>query len=136
MEPACIKACPTGALVFGTKEDMQDHAAERIEDLKSRGFDKAGLYDPPGVGGTHVMYVLHHADQPALYAGLAPDPHISRMVRLWKGTAKPISLALMGLTALAGFFHFVRVGRNEVDEGDEAAARASLDARAKPENRP
>ena len=135
MEPACIKACPTGALVFGTKEDMQEHAAERIEDLKSRGFENAGLYDPPGVGGTHVMYVLHHADRPELYAGLPANPRISPLVRLWKGTAKPISLALMGLTALAGFFHFVRVGRNEVDESDEAAARASLDAGRKPETR-
>jgi formate dehydrogenase iron-sulfur subunit len=136
MEPACIKACPTGALVFGTKEDMQEHAAERIEDLKSRGFENAGLYDPPGVGGTHVMYVLHHADQPELYAGLPANPRISPLVRLWKGPAKGISLALMGLTALAGFFHFVRVGRNEVDESDEAAARASLDASRKPETRP
>jgi formate dehydrogenase iron-sulfur subunit len=136
MEPACIKACPTGALVFGTKEDMQEHAAERIEDLKSRGFENAGLYDPPGVGGTHVMYVLHHADQPQLYAGLPANPRISPLVRLWKGTAKPISLALMGLTALAGFFHFVRVGRNEVDESDEVAARAGLDASRKPETRP
>ena len=136
MEPACIKACPTGALVFGTKEDMKEHAAERIEDLKSRGFDKAGLYDPPGVGGTHVMYVLHHADQPWLYAGLVAEPRISPLVRLWKGTAKPVSLAIMALTALAGFFHFVRVGRNEVDDGDEAAARASLDANRKPETRP
>ena len=136
MEPACIKSCPTGALVFGTKEDMQEHAAERIEDLKSRGFENAGLYDPPGVGGTHVMYVLHHADRPELYAGLPANPRISPLVRLWKGTAKPISLALMGLTALAGFFHFVRVGRNEVDESDEAAARASLDASRKPEARP
>jgi formate dehydrogenase iron-sulfur subunit len=135
MEPACIKACPTGALVFGTKEDMKEHAAERIEDLKSRGFEKAGLYDPPGVGGTHVMYVLHHADQPGLYAGLVADPHISAFVRLWKGRAKPLSLAIMVFTALAGFFHFVWVGRNEVDERDEEAARASLEGSRKPEMR-
>jgi len=122
LEPACIKACPTGALVFGTKEDMQQHAAERVEDLKSRGFEQAGLYDPQGVGGTHVMYVLHHADQPQLYSGLAPDPHISLLVRAWKGRTKPLALTLMALTALAGFFHFVRVGRNEVGASDEAAA--------------
>ena len=122
LEPACIKACPTGALVFGTKEDMKEHAAERVADLKSRGFDKAGLYDPPGVGGTHVMYVLHHGDQPQLYAGLAMDPQISPMVKVWKGAAKPLALAAMALTVLAGFFHFVRVGRNEVTPADEAAA--------------
>jgi len=122
LEPACIKSCPTGALVFGTKEDMQIHAAERIEDLKSRGFDKAGLYDPEGVGGTHVMYVLHHADQPELYHNLPKDPKISPEVRVWKGAAKPISLAIMGLTALAGFFHYIRTGPNETDARDEAAA--------------
>jgi formate dehydrogenase iron-sulfur subunit len=123
LEPACIKACPTGALVFGTKDDMKRHAAERIVDLKSRGFEQAGLYDPAGVGGTHVMYVLHHADQPQLYSDLPADPQISRAVRFWKGASKPLALAVMGLTALAGFFHYIRVGPDETDASDEAAAR-------------
>jgi len=123
LEPACVKACPTGAIVFGTKQDMKQHAEERIEDLKSRGFDQAGLYDPSGVGGTHVMYVLHHADQPQLYSDLPKDPQISPMVRVWKGVAKPFGLALIGLTALAGFFHYIFVGPSETDERDEAAAR-------------
>jgi formate dehydrogenase iron-sulfur subunit len=131
LEPACIKACPTGALVFGTKEDMKEHAAERVDDLKSRGFEHAGLYDPSGVGGTHVMYVLHHADQPQLYNGLPHNPQISPVVRLWKGLSKPTALGIMALTALAGFFHFIRVGRNEVSEADEAAA-ARLDGAAPP----
>lgn len=85
MEPACVKTCPTGAIVFGSKEDMKEHAAERIVDLKSRGYENAGLYDPEGVGGTHVMYVLHHADKPSLYAGLADQPSVSPLVSLWKG---------------------------------------------------
>jgi formate dehydrogenase iron-sulfur subunit len=136
LEPACIKACPTGALVFGTKEDMQQHAAERIEDLKSRGFEHAGLYDPAGVQGTHVMYVLHHADQPQLYSDLPQDPHISPTVRLWKGVAKPLGIALMAFTALAGFFHYIRVGPDETDEGDEAAAAAAAAASRGPEKTP
>src|SRR5215469_3784327 len=122
LEPACIKSCPTGALVFGTKDDMKQHAAERIEDLKSRGFDQAGLYDPQGVGGTHVMYVLHHADQPELYSNLAKDPHISPMVRTWKGWAKPLALAGMAFTVVAGFFHYVGVGPAETDDEDETKA--------------
>jgi formate dehydrogenase iron-sulfur subunit len=127
LEPACIKSCPTGALVFGTKDDMQQHAAERIEDLKSRGFENAGLYDPSGVGGTHVMYVLHHADQPQLYNGLPENPRISPTVKLWKGFSKPAALAVMAFTALAGFFHFVRVGPNEVSTHDEDAAKRELE---------
>jgi len=35
----------------------------------------------------------------------------------------------MALTALAGFFHYIRVGRNEVTDADEAAA-ARFDAEA------
>ncbi|SDR71161.1 formate dehydrogenase subunit beta [Pseudomonas oryzae] len=119
LEPACVKTCPTGAIVFGSKEDMQVHAAGRIADLKERGFDQAGLYDPDGVGGTHVMYVLHHADQPSLYAGLPDQPVISPLVSLWKGIAKPLALLAMGATVLAGFFHYVRVGPNKVDEEED-----------------
>ena len=116
VEPACVKTCPTGALVFGSKEDMIQHAEERIVDLKSRGYNNAGLYDPPGVGGTHVMYVLQHADQPQLYNGLPKDPHISLWVELWKGVLKPIMSMGLGLVALVGFFHYVTVGPNEVKD--------------------
>jgi formate dehydrogenase iron-sulfur subunit len=132
LEPACIKSCPTGALVFGTKQDMQQHAAERIEDLKSRGFENAGLYDPEGVGGTHVMYVLHHLDQPELYSGLPKDPRISPTVRFWKGIAKPIAVAMMGIAALTGFFHYIRVGPNEVTPRDEEEAARARRAGASP----
>ena len=76
LEPACVKTCPTGAILFGAKDDMKEHAAGRVTDLKERGYANAGLYDPAGVGGTHVMYVLQHADQPGLYAGLPKDPQI------------------------------------------------------------
>ncbi|MDB5767485.1 MAG: fdoH, partial [Collimonas fungivorans] len=100
-------------------------------DLKERGFDKAGLYDPPGVGGTHVMYVLHHADRPSLYHGLPDNPRISPLVGLWKGAAKPLVLAGIALTALAGFFHYIKIGPNEVTEEDEAAERDEASA-AKP----
>jgi formate dehydrogenase iron-sulfur subunit len=93
-------------------------------DLKSRGFENAGLYDPPGVSGTHVMYVLHHADKPSLYAGLPDNPRISAFVEVWKGVLKPIALAGIGLTAVAGFLHWVLFGPNEVEPEDEAHALA------------
>ena len=120
--PACAKACPTQAIYFGSKEDMIAHAEMRIADLKERGFSKAGLYDPPGVGGTHVMYVLHHADRPSLYSDLPDNPRISRVVELWKGGLKPLALAGIGITALLGFFHYITKGPNEVSEEDEKKA--------------
>jgi formate dehydrogenase iron-sulfur subunit len=119
LEPACVKTCPTGAIRFGTKEDMKEFAAERIVDLKERGYQQAGLYDPAGVGGTHVMYVLQHADRPELYHGLPSDPKISPLVSLWKGVLKPLSvLAMIGAVAGA-FFHYMKVGPAESEEGEQ-----------------
>jgi formate dehydrogenase iron-sulfur subunit len=126
-EPACAKACPTGAIMFGTKSDMKEWASERIEDLKSRGFENAGLYDPSGVGGTHVMYVLHHADKPSIYAGLPDNPHISLFVQTWKGVMKPIAMLGLAFTAVVGFVHWIATGPNEVQPEDETKGRNVLD---------
>ncbi|CAG0965463.1 formate dehydrogenase iron-sulfur subunit [Rhodocyclaceae bacterium] len=117
--PACAKACPTGAIQYGSKSDMKDYAAKRIADLNERGFAKAGLYDPAGVGGTHVMYVLHHADRPQLYNGLPADPGISPLVSLWKGFAKPLASLAIGAVALGSLFHYVMKGPNEVSKDME-----------------
>jgi formate dehydrogenase iron-sulfur subunit len=125
-EPACVKACPTGAIMFGSKQDMTNWAGERVEELKSRGFENAGLYDPPGVSGTHVMYVLHHADTPSIYAGLPDRPRISTLVELWKGGIKPLALAGIALAALSGFFHWIIAGPNEVQRHDEEEAAELL----------
>jgi len=54
LEPACVKACPTGALLFGDKDKMLKVACKRVEEL---GGD-ASVYGDKYVGGTHVIYVL------------------------------------------------------------------------------
>lgn len=118
-EPACVKTCPTGAIHFGIKEDMKFMAAERIKDLKQRGFDQAGLYDPQGVGGTHVMYVLHHADKPSLYHGLPDNPHISTTVKLWKSMLKPIAAFGIAAAAFTGWLHYITIGPNRPDDDQE-----------------
>src|SRR5215470_2138085 len=121
LEPACVKTCPTGAIMFGSKADMIEQAEERLVDLRDRGYKNAGLYDPKGVGGTHVMYVLKHADDPEKYAGLPKDPQVSTLVGLWKGAFKPLALLGIGLTVLAGFFHYLKVGPKEVEEDEPSA---------------
>src|SRR5687768_2984958 len=53
LEPACIKACPTGCLHFGTKQDMVQIARTRVSQLQNEsGFANAGVYDPQSIGGT------------------------------------------------------------------------------------
>ena len=121
--PACQKACPTQAIVFGPKDDMKKWADVRIADLKSRGYENAELYDPPGVGGTHVMYVLQHADQPELYAGLPKNPRISPVIEFWKGVTKYAGLPVMAALAAIGFVHHLVSSPNKVSAEDEENAR-------------
>jgi formate dehydrogenase iron-sulfur subunit len=131
LEPACVKACPTGAIHFGTKEDMLEYGAERITDLKERGYQSAAIYDPQGVGGTHVMYVLQHGDKPGLYADLPADPKISPLVGPWKGFAKPLAVAAMIGAVVGGFFHYMKVGPVEVKDDadrDDVQSGDKLDA--------
>ena len=127
--PACQKACPTQAIVFGTKDDMKKWADKRVADLKSRGYKNAGLYDPPGVGGTHVMYVLQHNDKPQLYAGLPNNPAISPIVGIWKGLTKYAGLAAIGAFAAFGLLHHVVAGANRVSDDDERNAKRLAEGR-------
>jgi formate dehydrogenase beta subunit len=110
LEPACIKACPTGCLHFGTKDDMKALAETRAAQLRNDPLfpmPNAGVYDPQSIGGTHVMYVLHDITQPELYGELPANPQIPVSYTVWKYLAKPVGLfmALMGL--LAVFYHYI-----------------------------
>jgi formate dehydrogenase beta subunit len=117
LEPACIKACPTGCLHFGTKEDMLYQANQRAEQLKKHyGFAEAGVYDPAGVGGTSVIYVLHNASNPEAYGGLPKNPAISWAVKLWKHPLKWIgNIAIIG-GIVGTFMHYLRYGPKFIPE--------------------
>jgi formate dehydrogenase beta subunit len=114
LQPACIKACPTSCLQFGTKEQMLTVANRRVEQLRENGFAQAAVYDPPGVGGTSVVTVLAFGDQPELY-GLPRDPTIPAVVRLWKGPLKWLGNVAMIGGLLGVFAHYVRFGRKDKD---------------------
>jgi formate dehydrogenase beta subunit/formate dehydrogenase gamma subunit len=112
--PACVKACPTGCLEFGTKQEMAGRARRRAGALKEEGFPQAGVYDPEGVGGTGVIYVLHHADRPELYGGLPRDPKVDPLLRLWKGPLKLAAFSVFALSLAAAALHYLRFGRRRL----------------------
>jgi formate dehydrogenase beta subunit len=118
LEPACVKACPTSCLTFGTRDDMLEQAHARVEELKAVGVETAGVYDPPGVGGTNVLYVLAHADQPEQY-GLPRDPHVPWTVRLWKGPLKVLGAVVFIGTIAAAALHYLRYGPKASSHGGE-----------------
>ncbi|GIU27451.1 formate dehydrogenase subunit beta [Shewanella schlegeliana] len=119
-EPACVKSCVTGALKYGTREDMLFIADLRIKELHKQGFTKAGLYSPEGVGGTGMMMILHDVSQPENY-GLPADPKTSVPVKLWQDVVKPLGTAGILATVAVACLHRITVGRNIVEEDEPAA---------------
>jgi formate dehydrogenase beta subunit len=115
LEPACVKACPTGCLQFGTKDDMLALGRERVQQLEAAGFAKAALYDPPGVGGTGVVTVLAHGDHPEWY-DLPADPRVPLAVRLWKRVLRPFGVLAILSTVLAALGHFMAYGPKRPEE--------------------
>jgi hypothetical protein len=78
------------------------------------------VYDPPGVGGTGVIYVLHNAAHPELYGGLPKDPHVPWTVKLWKGPIKWFGNVAMLGGLIGVVVHFMRYGRKRVEEVQDA----------------
>jgi formate dehydrogenase beta subunit len=115
LEPACIKACPTGCLQFGTKRQMLEKALKRVRQLRAQGLGQATLYNPPGVMGTHAIYVLPYGNRPEYY-GLPRDPRVPWVVSLWKGPLKTVGGALLigGITMAA--LHYLKYGPQRVEE--------------------
>jgi len=109
MEPACVKACPTGCLHFGTKANMLEYGNERVKQLKADGYANAGMYDPAGVGGTGVLTVLKHADKPELY-GLPKDPTVPKSVRFVNSYLRPLGLLGIGAVVVGLVGHYLKFG--------------------------
>ncbi|MGD9817413.1 MAG: 4Fe-4S dicluster domain-containing protein [Desulfomonilaceae bacterium] len=57
MMPACVKSCPTGAMVFGERDKILADAKSRVEELK-KSYPKAQALNPDDV---RVIYIVTDA---------------------------------------------------------------------------
>jgi formate dehydrogenase iron-sulfur subunit len=112
LPPACVRACPTGALTFGDKDDMLKLAYARAKEL---GGD-ANVYGDRFVGGTHVLYVLQ--EKPGVYDVLPTHPRVPLSVMAWKDLLKPLSLVAAGGVLAASFLHYIIHGPKTPDDAD------------------
>jgi hypothetical protein len=82
--------------------------AKQLRDVS--GHQKAGVYDPQSIGGTHVIYVLHDAENPEAYGNLPRNPTIPLSFTIWKSVFKPVGLLLAMTGFLGALFHYVFEG--------------------------
>ncbi len=122
LEPACVKTCPTNAISWGSKLDMVELAHRKVDGLRERGYAEAMLYDPPGVGGTHMMYVVPHGDRLADY-DLPDDPTASPGTLAALAGLKKLGATALGLGVVAAALHYLGFGPERPEE--EAAGAGS-----------
>jgi hypothetical protein len=90
---------------------MKAVAEKRAAQLREHtSYKNAGVYDPAGVGGTHVLYVLHDISNPEAYGGLPKDPRVPWLVRMWKGPLKWLGNLAMTAGVLGVAAHYLRFG--------------------------
>jgi formate dehydrogenase iron-sulfur subunit len=117
LEPACVKTCPTEAISWGIKTDMVEVAGRKVEALRARGFQHAAVYDPPGVGGTHMMYVVPLGDKLSEY-DLPANPTASPRPLAALNVMKKVGSWLFGAGILGAVLHYLTVGPETAPNAD------------------
>ena len=125
LEPACATACPTQSIQFGDIATLRARAAERVDELRTRGIDDAAVYDPrdSSVGGTHAIFVFR--GRPEEY-NLPSQPEVPtvHLKPAWQSAA--VAAGLMAAGAVLAFLR--ESGSN--DRQDRAVARQHPAARS------
>ncbi|NPV30068.1 MAG: 4Fe-4S dicluster domain-containing protein [Firmicutes bacterium] len=110
VQPACVEACPTGALMFG-EFDTLAAAAEKIA-----AEEKLHLYGRAENGGTR-LFVLTKEDPLAVgYPRVPRDPAGSREVKTVGGVV--VGAAAVAALAYAGFKKYSE-RRSRMESGDQ-----------------
>ncbi|MDY6793734.1 MAG: 4Fe-4S dicluster domain-containing protein [Actinomycetota bacterium] len=110
MLPACVKACATGALHFGDRDEMITKGEDRVAELKDAGFASARLYGKDELGGLRYLYVF--ADEPEAYS-MPNDPSVPIGVKIRKALTKPYGGIAIAGVAMALVVNGVINARNK-----------------------
>jgi len=93
-QPACTDVCPTGAVIFGTREELLAEAHSRIEATPELYYEQR-VYGETDAGGTQVLYLSR---LPFTELGL-PDVW-QYSIPGWAGTIQHVLYKFMAIPAL------------------------------------
>jgi len=89
--PACAESCPSGAIVFGERDELINLAVSRVEELRKSGLPRADIYGLTELGGLKTLYILGEGKENSESAYALPEnPQLSIAARTWGILFKPL----------------------------------------------
>jgi formate dehydrogenase iron-sulfur subunit len=130
--PACASVCPTGATLFGRREDLIHEARARIAAEPTRYVDH--VYGVDEAGGTSVLTI---SSVPAAQLGLPADlPREPLPMLTWRVLSKIPDVVLFGAAILYGVYWITKrreyVREVEGGPGDDAPSNGGRSRRSRP----
>ena len=122
-QPACTAACPTGATIFGEREELLEEARRRIRAKPELYIDH--IWGEHEVGGTSVLYISDvELDEAGWPRELGNDarPELARQV------LHSVPYTFVGVAAAMYGVHWTFERRKKVAEREGGGQRPSTDA--------
>ncbi|MFC1935154.1 4Fe-4S dicluster domain-containing protein [Chloroflexota bacterium] len=116
-EPACVKTCPPGALIYGDRGELVAEGRERVQSLRAEGHGNAYLYGERELGGLNVLYVL--ADSPEVY-GLPVEPKYPVAATAWQDVLRPLGWVAFGTVGLGLVLNLMVARARRIREQEES----------------
>ncbi len=110
LTPACMKACPTGALLFGDRDHLLAEAKRRIKESPTQYVDH--IYGEKEAGGTSLLYISNvpFKNLKLREVDSEPRPHLTH------GAMSAIPAVIVGLSVVLGGTYAIVRRRGEVEK--------------------
>jgi formate dehydrogenase iron-sulfur subunit len=102
--PYCATVCPTGALVWGNRDQLLEQAKERVSDLRGQGMEQINLYGETEAGGLQRLSIIYGS--PGSY-GLPTNLASPTVSSAWQNIIQLLGTVAIGGTMLTAAVAFL-----------------------------
>lgn len=110
--PWCVATCPSSALMYGPRHQIETEAHIRAEALRNR-YPHAHVYGETQLGGLGMLVVM--PDDPGRL-DIPVDPQIPFLTEAWQRVVQPAAVGItLGAVLVAGGAAVVARRRHEIE---------------------